>query len=187
METKTVWVRHVAASLLALVILAGLTAGVAQAALSPRQLYRGLLKAAPASSLPPALRGTKTRSAKLSAGARSQHAVGAVEVGNADALVGFLVFPSRARALADLKAFPPDTGPNKILTTELPGLPRPAYLIHAAGNGFEVAYVVFVVDNVVVNAWAYGAKGSLKTLIAIVERDARWAKNRTLSVVRSSS
>jgi hypothetical protein len=182
MELKTHSVRRRAASLAVLVTLAS---GTAQAMPSPQQLYKGLLKAAP--SLPPALRGSKTRSAKLSAGSRSHHAVGAVEISNGAALVGFLVFPTRALALADLKAFPPNTGPNKVITNRPAGLPQPAYLIHSAGNGYEAAYVVFVLDNVLVNAWAYGAKGSQKKLIAIVERDAIWAKNRGLSVMRNGS
>jgi len=179
--------RRLAASLVSLVTLASIASGVAQATLSPRQLYQGLLKAAPASSMPPALVGSKTRAARLSAGSRSHHAVGAVEVGNAQALVGFLVFPTRALALADLKAFPPDAGPNKLITNRPAGFPRPAYLLHAAGNGYVATYLVFVLDNVVVNAWAYGTKGSEKKLTAIVERDALWAKNRALTVMRSGS
>jgi hypothetical protein len=187
METATRSLRRLAASLLVLVTLASLASGTAQADLSPRQLYQGLLKTAPASSLPPALRGSKTRSARLSAGSRSHHAVGAVEIGNAQALVGFLVFPTRALALADLKAFPPDKGPNKVITNRPTGFPRPAYLIHAVGNGYEAVYLVFILDNLLVNSWTYGTKGSEKKLIAIVERDALWAKNRALSVMRNGS
>lgn len=183
METKARFRRRLAVSLIAFVTLALLASGTAQATLSPRQLYRALLKAAPASSLPPTLRGTKTRRAKLSTGSRSHHAVGAVEVGNTQSLVGFLVFPTHALALADLKAFPPDTGPNKIISTRPAGLPQPAYLIHAAGNGYEATYVVFILDNVLVNSWVYGAKGSEKKLIAIVERNALWAKNHAFSVM----
>ena len=52
-----------------------------------RGLYHALLKATPAASLPPALQGSKTQSARLSAGSRSHHAVGAVEIGNGEAIV----------------------------------------------------------------------------------------------------
>jgi hypothetical protein len=135
--------------------------------------------------LPPALEGSKTHSAPLSRGSRAHHAVGAVEIGNGQAIVGYLVFPSHALAIADLKAFPPNTGPNKVVTTRPAGLPRPAYVIHAAQNGYDAAYVVFVLDNVLVNSWTYGAKGSSSQLIAVVERNARWAKNHVLHAMRS--
>jgi len=182
METGTSLLRRLAA---ALVLLAALSSGAAQAALSPRQLYQALLEPPPSSSLPPALRGSTTRSTPLSTGSRSHHAVGAVEIGNGTALVGFLVFPTHALAVADLKAFPPNRGPNKIVTTRPAGLPRPAYVLRASGNGYSVAYVVFVNDNLLVNTWTYGRKGTEKQLIAIVEGDARWAKSYSLRIMRN--
>jgi hypothetical protein len=66
------------------------------------------------------------------------------------------------------------------------GLPRPAYLLHARGNGYEAAYVIFIVDNVLVNSWTYGVKGSQKQLFAIVERDARWARDRVRHAQRAA-
>jgi hypothetical protein len=183
METGARLLRRLAA---ALVMLAALSSGgAAQAALSPRQLYQALLKPPPSSSLPPALRGSITRSTPLSTGARSHHAVGAVEISNGTALVGFLVFPTHALALADLKAFPPNRGPNKIVTTRPAGFPRPAYVLRASGNGYSVAYMVFIQDNLLVNTWTYGRKGTEKQLIAIVEGDARWAKSYSLRIMRN--
>jgi hypothetical protein len=184
-EAATRLRRRLVASLV-LATLVSFGVPTAHAAVSPARLYRGLLKAAPAAALPPALQGSKTHSATLSAGSRSHRAVGAVEIGNSQALVGYLVFPTHALALADLNAFPPGTGPNKIVSNRPAGLPRPAYLIHANGNGYEVEYVVFIVDNVLVNSWAYGAKGSEKKLVAIVERDARWANSHVRQVRRSA-
>ncbi len=172
------------AAALSVALLAG--ASVAQAAPSPSALYQALLKAPPAGSLPPALKGATPKSAKLSKGSRSHHAVGAVAIANNAALVGFLVFPTHALALADLKAFPPNTGPNKIVTNAPAKLPRPAYILRAAGNAFEAAYAVFVLDNIVVNAWTYGPKGSFGQLRSIVERDAQWAKAYGTSVIQSS-
>jgi len=170
-------------ALAAVVLLAALGTGAAQAAPTPTQLYSALLKGPAPGSLPSALSGSKAQAAKLSSGSRSHHAVGAVEIGNSAALVGFLVFPTHALALADLKAFPPNTGPNKIVTTRPAGLPRPAYILRASSNGYEAAYAVFVLDNVIVNTWAYGAKGSPAQLRAIVERDARCAKSYGLKAM----
>ena len=170
----------------ALAAVAALGAGTAQAAPTPSQLYQALLKKPKAGSLPSALAGATAQSAKLSPGSRSHHAVGAVEIGNTAALVGYLVFPSHALALADLKAFPPNRGPNKIVTTKPAGLPHPAYILDARGNGYEAAYAVFVLDNVVVDAWAYGTKGTSKKLRTIVEADARWAKIHALSAMAAS-
>jgi hypothetical protein len=173
----------------ALLMLAGLlSAGVAaaRATATPRDLYRELLKSVPDASLPPALRGTPVRAARLSKGSKTHHAVGAVELSNGQAVVGFLVFPTRASAVADLKAFPPDRGPNRIVAAQVAGLPHPAYLLHARGNGYEVAYVVFVADNVLVNTWTYGVNGSKKQLFAVVERDARWARDRLRSAQRAA-
>ena len=58
--------------------------------------------------------------------------------------------------------------------------------MHAAHNGYEVAYVVFAFDNLLVNAWAYGPKGSKKKLIAIVKRDGLWAKSNALRAMRQA-
>lgn len=175
-QRPTSRLRPALAVLAALTVLAVLGSGVAQAAPTPQQLYHALLKKPGAGSLPAALSGATAQAAKLSAGSRSHHAVGAVEIGNTAAVVGFLIFPTHALALADLKAFPPNRGPNKIVSTRPAGLPRPAYILRARSNGYEAAYAIFVLDNVVVNAWAYGVKGSTAKLQAIVERDARWAK-----------
>ncbi len=107
-------------------------------------------------------------------------------IGNTAAIVGFLVFPSHALALADLKAYPPNTGPNKIVTTTPAGLPRPAFILRGTGNGYEAAYAVFVLDNVVVDAWTYGPKGTYSQLRSIVEKDAAWAKTYGTSVIHGS-
>lgn len=181
--------RLCAASLLALVAVASFASATASArasAVAPAQLYRALLKGPAAASLPPALRGSTTKATKLSTGSKAHHAVGAVEIGNTAAIVGFLVFPTHALALADLKAYPPNTGPNKIVTARPAGLPRPAYILRAIGNGYEVAYAVFVLDNVVVNAWTYGPKGTTRTLTALVQRNARWAKGYGLSAIHGT-
>ena len=177
--------RRVAVLAASFVVLASVLAGSAQATTSPRQLYRALLKAVPAASLPPALEGSKTHSAPLSRGSRTHHAVGAVEIGNGQAIVGYLVFPTHALAVGDLNAFPPNTGPNKVVTRHLAGFPTPLYVIHAERNGYEASYVIFILDNVLVNSWSYGAKGSSAQLLAGVKRDARWAKDHLLHVMRS--
>jgi hypothetical protein len=177
--------RRVAVLVLVIVVPTLLAAGTAHATTSPRQLYRALLKSVPASSLPPALEGSKTHSMPLSRGSRTHHAIGAVEVGNGQAIVGYLVFPSHALTLADLKAYPPNTGPNKIVTTHLAGFPKPVFVIHAVRNGYEAVYVIFVLDNVLVNSWTYGTTGMSSRLIATVEQDARWAKNHLQHVIRS--
>jgi hypothetical protein len=176
--------RRAAALAFSVFLLTPLLAASAQATPTPRQLYRALLKPVPASSLPLALEGSKTHSTPLSSGSRAHHAIGAVEIGNGQAIVGYLVFPTHALALADLKAYPPNTGPNKVVTRHLAGFPTPLYVIHAAQNGYEAAYVIFVLDNVLVNSWTYGTKGSTKTLLSIVERDARWAKTHALQAMR---
>ena len=121
-------------------------------------VYVKLLKAPKDSSLPPSLAGSITKAAALSPGSQKHDAAGAVLTTNGGALVGVLVFPNHAAALADLKAFPPDAGPNKIIGTPK-GFPKPAYILSAAGNGYTARYVVFVEGGVLVNAWAYGKKG----------------------------
>ena len=172
--------RGVAALPLVLAVLGSLTVPSAQAATSPRQLVKALLKSPTAVTLPQELKGTAPHAAKLSRGSRAHHAVAAIEIGNSEALVGYLVFPTHALTLADLKAYPPDSGPNTIVSRHPAGFPQPAYLIHAARNGYEAAYIVYVLDNVLVNSWTYGPKGSTKKLIAIVRRDGLWAKNNAL-------
>jgi hypothetical protein len=184
MKTKASRLARLGAVPLAVAVLASLAVASARATTSPQQLYKALLKAPPAASLPPALQGSTAHAGKLSVGARAHHAVGAVEVGTSQAIVGYLVFPTRALTLADLKAYPPDSGPNTVLSRHPAGFPQPAYLIHAAHNGYEVAYVVFVFDNLLVNAWAYGPKGSKKKLIEIVTRDGLWAKSNALRAMR---
>ncbi len=173
--------RRTTSTVLALVALVALAAAAGRAA-TGRDLYHALLKAP--SSLPHALEGSRTGPSKLSRGSRLHHAVGAVSIGNGQALVGYLVFPTHALAVADLKAYPPNTGPNKVVTRHLAGFPRPLYVIHAEGNGFQAAYVIFVLDNVIVNSWAYGAKGSSPQLMPVVKSDARWAKAHLLQAMR---
>ena len=180
---ETTGTRRLASGLLTLIAAVTVLAGSAHAAPKPAELYRALLKAPKASSLPSYLHGATTRSATLSQGSRSHHAVGAVSITNAAALVGFLVFPTHALAVADLKAFPPNGGPNKIVSTKPAGLPLPAYVVSAARNGYVVAYVVFVQGNVLVNSWAYGQKGTTKQLIGIVTHDAHWASSHLTSVM----
>jgi hypothetical protein len=180
MKQSTQRTRRLAALPLVFAVLGALAVASAHAATSPQQLVKALLKSPPAASLPAQLKGSIPHAAKLSRSSRAQHAVGAVEVGNSEALVGYLVFPTHALALADLKAYPPDSGPNTVVSRHLAGLPQPTYLIHAARNGYEVAYVVYVLDNVLVNSWAYGPKGSKKKILAIVQHDGLWAKSNAL-------
>ena len=185
-ESTRVVLRLAVTAAAAFALLLASAAAVRAAAPSPKQLLQALLQTPPAGSLPPALGGSAAKGAKLSRGARAHHAVGAAEIGNSAALVGFLVFPTHALAVADLKAYPPDRGPNTIVSRTPAGLPRPAYILRAAGNGFEAAYAVFVVDNVLVDAWTYGQKGTSGQLRAIVERDARWANAYVSSLNRGS-
>jgi hypothetical protein len=159
-------------------------AGTAHATVTPAQLVKALQKAPPEASLPYALRGGQTRRGALSPGSRSHHAVGAVAIGNTSALVGYLVFPTHALAVADLKAFPPNRGPNEIVTAHPAGFPRPAYIVKADGNGYTVAYAIFIQDNVLVNAWTYGQKGTQKQLIRIAEQNARWAGKHLAAAAR---
>jgi hypothetical protein len=187
MRNTTRWLPRLAVTSLAVGVLAAVSAGAASATPTAKQLYKALLKGPAAKSLPNALTGSKTQGVKLSAGSRKHHAVGAVEIGNSAAIVGFLVFPTRALALADLKAYPPNQGPNKIVSTTPSGLPRPAYILRAKGNGYVAAYAVYVLNNMIVNAWAYGKAGSDKLLRSIVEADARWAKGYGLGAVRRAA
>jgi hypothetical protein len=184
MKPTTQRLRRMTAVPLVLAVLGSLAVASAHAATTPQQLVKALLKSPTAVSLPAELRGSIPHSSKLSRGSRTHHAVGAVEIGNSEALVGYLVFPTHALALADLKAYPPDSGPNTIVSRHPAGFPRPAYLIRAARNGYEVAYVVYVLDNVLVNSWAYGPKGSKKKILAIVQRDGLWAKNNALRTMQ---
>ena len=146
-----------------------------------------LLEKPKASTLPGPLIGSTTQATRLSAGSRKLHAAGAVVTTNGGALVGYLVFQSRAAALADLAAFPPNSGPNTIVKRNLPGFPRPSYQLRANGNGYVVRYVVFVDGPVIVNAWAYGKPGKADgQLVKVVSTDARWGLAR-LRAARASS
>jgi hypothetical protein len=174
-----------------LAVAAALAVGVvpgaaAQAAVSPQQLVKALLVAPSPASLPSALRPSFTRRDPLTAGARQHHAVGAVFTGNDTAIVGFLVFPTHALAVADLKAFPPNRGPNRIVTARPAGFDPPAYILRADAHGYTAAYAVFVHDNVLINAWTYGPRGSQTKLYRIVLENARWAKNRSTRLARGS-
>jgi hypothetical protein len=151
-------------------------------------VYVKLLKAPKDSSLPPSLVGSITHAAPLSPGSQKHGAAGAVLTTNGGALVGVLVFPNHAAALADLKAFPPDAGPNKIIGTPK-GFPKPAYILSAAGNGYTARYIVFVEGGVLVNTWAYGKKGkqSEAQLLRLVEQNARWARARVAAAQSSTT
>lgn len=149
--------------------------------LSPAaKLILALAKPPKQSSLPKSLRGSRTGAAELSPGSREHHAAGAIETGNGGVLVGYLVFKTRADALADLRAYPPNApgSPNKIIARSVPGLPKPTYVLKAVGNGYVVRYVVFVDGPVIVNSWAYGQKGKAAEakLLSIVEENAHWAR-----------
>ena len=171
--------------LTAVVAFAALSSSGAQAALTPHQLYKALLKAPAPKSLPPALKSATTKAQTLSAGSKAHHAVGAVEIGNTAAIVGFLIFPTHAAAVADLKAYPPNRGPNKIVSTKPAGLPRPAFLLRAKENGYVAAYAVFILDNVIVDAWTYGKSGSDAQITAIVHKNALWAKSYGLALMHA--
>jgi hypothetical protein len=157
------------------------TTGKQSAKLSPAaKLILALAKAPKKSSMPLSLRGSSTQATPLSVGSRKHHAAGAIVTTNGGALVGYLIFKNRKDALADLKAYPPDSGPNKVIARSLSGLPQPTYVLRALGNGYVVRYVVFVDGPVIVNTWAYGQKGNAaeRKLLSIVEENARWARTR---------
>lgn len=153
------------------------------------RMYAALLKSPKKSSLPVGLAGSSTGPSKLSPGSLKHHAVGAALTTNGSALVGFLVFPTRAAALADLKEFPPNSGANKVIGPAPKDFPRPAYVLSAKGNGYTVRYVVFLRDNVLVNSWAYGQKGKGKTgaLVGFVEQNARWGLARAAAAATAAS
>ena len=48
----------------------------------------------------------------------------------------------------------------------------------------ELFPTMTVLDNVLVNSWAYGPKGSKKKIIAIVQRDGLWAKKNALRAMQ---
>ena len=156
--------------------------------LSPAaKLILALGKAPKRASLPKSLRGSSTQAAALSPGSRKHHAAGAIVTTNGGALVGYLVFKNRKDALADLRAFPPNSGPNTVISRSLSGLPKPTYVLKALGNGYVVRYVVFVDGPVIVNTWAYGQKGKAAEakLLTIVEENAHWARQH-LAAARKS-
>jgi len=142
------------------------------------KLILKLLKPPDDASLPPSLRGSQTQAAQLSSGSRAHHAAGAIVTTNGGALVGYLVLKHRQDALADLAAFPPNSGPNKIVARSVAGLPKPAYVLRARGNGYLARYIVFVDGPVIVNTWAYGQKSNEKSLGAVVRANAHWARGR---------
>jgi hypothetical protein len=144
------------------------------------KLILELAKAPAKSSLPPSLEGSTTQATPLAAGSRKHHAAGAMVTTNGGALVGYLIFKSRRDALADLKAYPPNSGPNAVIETNPAGFPEPSYVLKAVGNGYIVRYVVFVDGPVIVNAWAYGQKGKKREaqLVALVKKNARWGLAR---------
>ena len=133
MKQSTQRMRRLAALPLVLAVLGALAVASAHAATSPQQLVKALLKSPPAASLPAQLKGSIPHAAKLSRSSRAQHAVGAVEVGNSEALVGYLVFPTHALALADLKAYPPNSGPNTIVSRH-PGRVPATRVPHPCGG-----------------------------------------------------
>jgi hypothetical protein len=115
--------------------------------------------------------------------------VGAIVTTNGGALAGYLVFKTRRDALADLKAFPPNSGPNKVIARNVAGLPKPSYILKAVGNGYVARYVVFVRNEVIVNTWAYGRKGkaSERKLLSLVESNAHWALTRLVTAEGSTT
>ena len=140
------------------------------------KLILRLMKPPSDASLPASLRGAQTQAAQLSSGSRAHHAAGAIVTTNGGALVGYLVFKNRSDALADLAAFPPNSGPNKIVSRSVAGLPKPTYVMRARGNGYLARYVVFVDGPVIVNTWAYGQKSKEQALKAVVLANAHWAR-----------
>jgi hypothetical protein len=150
------------------------------------RLILGLLKAPPKASLPASLRGSQTQAAALSSGSRAHHAAGAIVTTNGGALVGYLVFKNRNDALADLAAYPPNSGPNKIVSRNAAGLPKPTYVLRARGNGYLAHYVVFVDGPVIVNTWAYGQKSNEQALQGVVLENAHWALRR-LAAARTAA
>ena len=150
------------------------------------RLILGLLKAPPKASLPASLRGSQTQAAALSSGSRAHHAAGAIVTTNGGALVGYLVFKNRGDALADLAAYPPNSGPNKIVSRNAAGLPKPTYVLRARGNGYLAHYVVFVDGPVIVNTWAYGQKSNEQALQGVVLANAHWALRR-LAAARTAA
>jgi hypothetical protein len=157
--------------------------------LSPAaKLILALAKKPKASTLPKSLRGSSTQATPLSAGSRKHHAAGAIVTTNGGSLVGYLVFKTRKDALGDLRAYPPNSGPNKIIARSLTGLPKPTYVLRALGNGYVVRYVVFVDGPVIVDTWAYGQKGKAaeQKLLTIVEENARWARARLVAARKTT-
>lgn len=152
------------------------------------RLILALAKAPKPSTMPKSLRGSSTQLTPLSPGSQKHHAAAAVVTTNGGALVGYLVFKNRRDALDDLRAFPPGSGPNKVIARSLSGLPKPTYVLRARGNGYVARYVVFVDGPVIVNTWAYGQKGGVaeRKLLQIVEENARWARQRLAAAVRAS-
>jgi ABC-type glycerol-3-phosphate transport system substrate-binding protein len=142
------------------------------------KLILKLLKAPQDASLPASLQGSQTQAAQLSSGSRARHAAGAIVTTNGGALVGYLVFKNRKDALADLAAYPPNSGPNKIVARSVPGLPKPTYVLRARGNAYLSRYIVFVDGPVIVNTWAYGQEGKEAALKAVVLSNAHWARGR---------
>jgi len=166
-------------------LLAVSTASGSSESRSPAEIYAALAKGPVLKPLPATLKASpKPKKVALSAGSKKQHAVGAVEYGNPDVVVGFLVFPSHAAALADLKAYPPNRGPNKIVSRTPSGLPQPALLLLAHGNGYEAAYATFVVDDVLVDCWTYGKVAQTKVIESIVQANAHWALKYSLRAIR---
>jgi hypothetical protein len=158
---------------------AGTTTSPGSSTISPTaKLILRLMKPPQDSSLPPSLQGSQTQAAQLSPGSRVHHAAGAIVTTNGGALVGYLVFKNRSDALADLAAFPPSSGPNKIVSRSVAGLPTPTYVLRARGNGYLARYVVFVDGPVIVNTWAYGQKSKEQALKAVVLANAHWARGR---------
>jgi hypothetical protein len=117
------------------------TGAVATAAKSPRTVYTALLTTAiPSGSLPGAFKydDAKIGTSEASKRAKSHHVIGEVEIDiGSDAVVEYLVFPSRADAVAEWK----DANLKGQAKTTLPAPPKfpwPAVIANSAITGKNV-------------------------------------------------
>jgi len=144
-----------------LVCAVGALAG--HAAVSPQNLYQRLLTSSiPDSALPSGYYSSTTGISKPSDNAKRHHVVGEVEINldNSDAVIDYIVFPTRADAVADWK----DAnmrGHAKSTLTAPPDFPWPALMINQSITGKNVfgkkvtngvTFLGFTSKNVIVSA-----------------------------------